>query len=139
MLVMIPDLHISSDHHFIDDDCIIIESEGPSTKYRHTDLHPLAFERSLPKYSEETILNILLDPNLDQSRICSVWPVNVKSSSTFVIDISKLSHPDDVKKDNFGKWKHSGSHQTPYHITFRKDSEIDLEKYAHQILHFGVS
>ena len=57
--------------------------------------------------------------------------MNVESSSTFVIDISKLSHPDDVKKDNFGKWKHSGSHQTPYHVSFGKDGEIDLEKCAH--------
>lgn len=48
----------------------------------------------------------------------------------FVIDISKLSNADDVKKDNFGKWKHLGSHQSLYHVKFGEDGEIDLEKCA---------
>ena len=63
------------------------------------------------------------------SRVCGVWLVDIESSSTFVIDISLLDHPDDVKKDNFGKWKHSGSHQTPYRVSFGAKGEVvDLEK-----------
>lgn len=26
------------------------------------------------------------------------------------MDLNQLKHPDDVKKDGFGKWKYSGSH-----------------------------
>ena len=28
--------------------------------------------------------------------VCTTWPIAVESSSTFVIDITKLKHPDDV-------------------------------------------
>ena len=47
-----------------------------------------------------------------------------------MIDITKLKHPDDVKKDSFGKWKHLGSHKTPYRVTFDEDGEIELMKCA---------
>jgi len=90
----------------------------------------LAYEKPHPKYSEEQLLKILLDPKVDPHRICTLWPVDITSSATFLIDITKLKHPDDVKKDNFGKWKHSGSHQTPYHVQFNEDGEVELEKCA---------
>ena len=35
-------------------------------------------------------------------------------SSTFVVDLNSLEHPDDIKKDEFRKWKYSGSHSVPY-------------------------
>jgi len=94
------------------------------------DLHPLAYEKPRPKYSEEQLLKILLDPKVDPHCICTLWPVDITSSATFLIDITKLKHPDDVKKDNFGKWKHSGSHQTPYHVQFNEDGEVELEECA---------
>lgn len=110
-----------------DDDCILIESVS-SVKCHHGDIHPLAYESPPPMYSEETILKILLDPRQDGNTICSTWPVNVNSSSTFVIDISKLPNPDDVREDNFGKWKHTGSHQSLYYVSYGENDKIELEK-----------
>ena len=88
----------------------------------------MAYEKPLPKYGEEQLIKILLDPNLDRQHVCTTWPITFNSSSTFVIDISKLKHPDDVKKDNFGKWKHSGSHRTPYRVHFGETGDIKLQK-----------
>ena len=56
------------------------------------------------------------------------WPVSVKSSATFLIDVTSLQHADDVKKDNFGKWVHSGSHKTQYHVNFDENGKVHLEK-----------
>ena len=62
--------------------------------------HPLAFEVPPPKYSAEAILKLLLNPNIDRSRICQTWPVsNIVGNATFVVDITSLKHPDDVRKD----------------------------------------
>ena len=60
------------------------------------------YETPPPKYAAERILKILLDPALPASKVCSVRPTKVVKSATYVIDISKLLHPDDVKNDNFG-------------------------------------
>ena len=68
------------------------------------------FERPPPKYSAYGIMKLLLDPNIDKSKIALKRPVGTTHNATFVVDLSKLDHPDDVKKDNFGKWEHSGSH-----------------------------
>lgn len=82
------------------------------------------------KYSAETILKILLSPSIDKNKVCSVWPIEVESSSTFVVDITKLKHPDDVRKDFFGKWIHSGSHPTPFKAKVNSNGEIQVEKCA---------
>ena len=42
---------------------------------------------------------ILLDLKIDDRKICKQRPLNIESSSTFVID--SLKDPDDVKKDKF--------------------------------------
>jgi len=72
------------------------------------------------------IFKILLNPKLDYDRVCSVWPVVVKSSSTFVIDVTKLKHPDDVRRDFFGRWIHSGSHPIPFKAKVTED-DMELE------------
>ena len=60
------------------------------------------------QYSAEMVIRMLLDP--DMAKICSECPTNITHSSAFVIDLDKLEHPGDVKKDNIEKWVHSGSH-----------------------------
>lgn len=45
----------------------------------------------------------------------------------YVIDISKLAHPDDVKNDNFGTWNHSGSHPQAFKVKMEAD-HISVEK-----------
>ena len=52
------------------------------------------------------------------------------ASSTFIVDISKLSHPDDVKKDFFGKWNHSGSHPVPFLAQFTPEGDVEVERCA---------
>ena len=88
------------------------------------------YETPPPKYAAERILKILLDPFLPTSKVCSVRPTNLVKSSTYVIDISKLEHPDDVKNDNFGTWKHSGSHPLVYSVQVEEDGGLHVEKCA---------
>ena len=70
----------------------------------------------MPKnvYTGEDILKILFDPKIDKSKICLECPRQIVHSSTFVVDLDELKHPDDIKKDEFGKWNYSGSHVDVY-------------------------
>ena len=77
-------------------------------------LHEKAYEKPLPKYNKKTIIKMLLNPDKDKNRICIEWSVSVKSSATFLIDVTSLQYADNVKKDTFGKWVHSGSHKMQY-------------------------
>ena len=87
------------------------------------------YEVPPPKYSAERILRILLDPTIS-SKVCSKRPVSITSSATFVIDITKLADPEDVKNDNFGSWSHSGSHPTTYRVNVEEDGYVRVEKCA---------
>ena len=48
-------------------------------------LHPLPYENPLPKYDEEQLIGILLDPKLDRQHVWTTWPIAVESGSTFVL------------------------------------------------------
>ena len=69
------------------------------------------YEEPPSMYTAETIIKVLLNPS---SRICRKCPIGVCKSATYAIDVTTLSHPDDVKKDDFGRWNHKGSHPIPF-------------------------
>ncbi len=52
----------------------------------------------IPKgvYSAEQILAILLNDKIDPQRICHQRPTCIERSSTFIVDLDSLKHPDDV-------------------------------------------
>ena len=79
-------------------------------------------------YSCEQLLGILFDPDIDENRICHQRPTQVTRSSTFVIDLDSLKHPDDVRKDEFGKWNYSGSHLVYYSVLESMSGELQFEK-----------
>ena len=86
------------------------------------------YETPPPKYGAERILKILLDPQIDQTKICLQKPFNIRESATFVVDVRCLKHPDDIKKDKFGIWHYSGSHPQTYKVYIESDGHITVEK-----------
>lgn len=88
------------------------------------------YERPSPKYNAVQILQLLLNPNIDKSRIAKSRPCQVNNSATFVVDLTCLKHPDDVKKDMYGHWEHSGSHPEVYRCTFDDFNSVSIEKCA---------
>ena len=62
------------------------------------------FERPPEKYSATAIMQILLSSNVNEEKIAYKRPIQVQCSSTFVIDLTKLAHPDDIKRDAYGRW-----------------------------------
>ena len=71
----------------------------------------------------------MLDPALESSgKICTTRPTIVTRSSTFIVNLSKLAHPDDIKRDNYGIWNHSGSHPQQYMVEIKKGGYVSVEK-----------
>ena len=72
------------------------------------------------------MIKILLDPNIEKSKICHQQPTKIIKSSTYVINLNSLKDPEDVKKDNFGVWNHSGSHLQSFECCFSKDGKVHV-------------
>ena len=66
------------------------------------------FERSSSRLHARTIVERLLDPNLDMSKVATTRPVSVQDNVIFVVDTSKLSSPIDVYADDLGSWSCNG-------------------------------
>ena len=88
------------------------------------------FEKPPPKYSAIQIMHMLLDQNINRERVAMQRPLQVKSNSSFVVDITKLDHPDDIKKDMYGRWQHSGSHTDVFRCSFSEDGDVEITKCA---------
>lgn len=88
------------------------------------------YERPLPKYTAIEIMQLLLNPNIDKSRVAKSRPVQVEESSAFIVDLTCLKHPDDVKKDMYGRWEHSGSHPEVFHCVIGDFDTVEIEKCA---------
>lgn len=80
------------------------------------------------KYYAERIIHILLDPKLDRSKVCAQRPLEIVSSSTFVVDLDSLLEADDIKKDNFGVWNHSGSHDIKFECRFDDAGNVQIAR-----------
>ena len=90
---------------------------------------PIIFEEPAEKYSAYRIMQILLNCNIDPKRIAKM-PLQSPFSSIFLVDLSQLSHPDDVKKDMYGKWLYSGSHSDIFLCSFSSSGQVVVEKAA---------
>ena len=88
------------------------------------------FEKPPPKYTATRIMQILLNPSMDTSKVAKGRPIGVEESSTFVVDLTSLKHPDDVKKDMYGRWDYSGSHPEVFRCTFDEFDDVSIEKCA---------
>ena len=80
------------------------------------------YEYGARVYSSEEILKILFNP---KSKVCTSHPTCVKQSTTFVVNLDYLEHPEDIRKDDYGKWNYSGSHV--HHFSVEKTSNDDLQ------------
>lgn len=106
-----------------------IKSFNPYVLYRNSQGLPI-FEYPPPKYSANRIMRILLDPKINTSLVSSGRPIQIDKSSTFVVDLSTLQHPDDVKKDMYGRWDYSGSHPEVFMCSFDDFGDLTIEKCA---------
>ena len=52
----------------------------------------------------------------------------IENSSTYVIDLDSLQDPDDVKKDNFGVWKYTGSHVNDFQCHIMESGKVKVGK-----------
>jgi len=88
------------------------------------------FEVPPDKYSAHGMMSLLLDPKINENKIAARRPLESSFSASYVVDVSKLAHPDDTKKDIYGKWIHSGSHADVFRCTYRDDDSVYIEKAA---------
>ena len=60
-------------------------------------------------YSKEQIVDALCNPSLNKKLICSTHPVLVEHNSSFVIVMTKLKDRNDVRADDLGTKRCTGS------------------------------
>ena len=69
---------------------------------------------------------MLIDP--DEHKICHMKSTSVTKSATYVVDVCNLQNADDIKEDEFGIWKYSGSHPQVFKVYTEEDGSKSVEK-----------
>ena len=73
-------------------------------------------------YNIEQIVHILVQPNFDARLLCKTNPISVENNVSFVVDVSKLSNRNDVRADDLGSWKCTGSRSLQFLVKFDSES-----------------
>lgn len=59
-------------------------------------------------YDSAQITKLMLR-HWDRQQLCCQQPINVSTNVAFLVDLSMLDHPEDVKSDEMGVWHRTGS------------------------------
>ena len=66
------------------------------------------YSRTSARLDTHNIVNALLDPELEESKVCSMQPVNVENNAVFIVDLGKLTSVKDLYCDDMGSWQYNG-------------------------------
>lgn len=97
----------------IEDIIIIDDSVSDSDDSIKDEVCFLHGDKSVPIFSSRTHYNyseaveILLSRE-HKERVCTKHPIAVEENASFLVDLDKLAHVDDIKSDDCGHWKHNG-------------------------------
>ena len=80
-----------------------------------TNLHDIeelpVYAQPLKMISTQEAVHVLLNSELSESQICTRVPFSVEVNALFVVDLNRLSSPNDIICDDMGVWKWSGSNK----------------------------
>ena len=65
------------------------------------------FHRGRMEYTVPELTSILLG-GVSKDKVCKAQPVSVEHNCSFVIDLSCVTDPTDLRADDSGVWKHQG-------------------------------
>ena len=65
------------------------------------------FQCGRMEYTVAELVSILLG-NVSKEKVCKAQPVNVEHNCSFVVDLSCVNDPNDLRADDSGVWKHQG-------------------------------
>ena len=66
------------------------------------------YQHTACRYNAQKIVEVLLNPKLPLSRISTTRPVSVQDNVVFIVDLSKLDKPEDIRADDLGSWQCNG-------------------------------
>ena len=84
--------------------CIYVCLLCRKLEYLHNNLELPIYERNSQTYSARTICEILLDEGLSTNKIATSHPVSIQENLVFVVDLSQLHKPEDVRANDRGSW-----------------------------------
>ena len=99
------------------------------------------WNQSKAHYPLPSLVTILLIDSLPAEKICSKQPVNVCKNASFVVDLHMLDDPVDIRADENGVWKHTGS-PVAYISLHTEDGETSIfrrNKMAAKSNHYKVT
>ena len=78
------------------------------TKYLNGNPEIPVYEETPNHYTAKEIVETLLDKTIPLTKITTTQPVSCQDNFTFVVDISKLDKPKDIRCDDLGSWECNG-------------------------------
>ena len=89
------------------DICYVEGIEACGEPYKSDSRTPV-FSWTETAYTSEQLACILMK-DYKPEETCTSQPINISHNVSFLVCTNYLDHPDDIKCDDMGSWKHNGS------------------------------
>ena len=100
-------------------------SEYEETEYyRENPAYPIYSKSKKVLSPEQTVDLLINDGALVLSKVCHKQPLLVEHHCTFVVDISSLASPKDIKCDDMGAWRNNSSHKYAFSIEYDENGKV---------------
>ena len=70
------------------------------------------------------VFDVILNTNIISEVVCNEKPVGVCDAAAFVVNITKLKHPNDLKADDMGSWVHKGKPVRYFNVDRSTDGKV---------------
>ena len=77
----------------------------------------------------EDLLNVILNADVTSEVVCTQKPVGVMNAAVFIVNTTKLRHPDDLKADDMGSYVHIGKSVRYYTVDRLPTGEVYRMKH----------
>ena len=102
-----------------------------SALYNDDALTPV-FSWKKDAYTREELVRILLEDH-ETERLCISQPINIQNNVTFLIDNAKIKNLDDIKCDDMGSWKRTGTPKNLFSVYRNKDGSFKRIKHVTRV------
>ena len=102
------------------------ESEEETEFYGGNEAFPV-YSKSKKVLSPEEVLTLLTERGaFPLSKVCHRQPLHVEHQRTFIVDMSHLRSPKDIKCDDMGSWRNLSANKYSYNVTWNEEGQIEM-------------
>ena len=99
-----------------------LESDEPPLSHFNCDLEVPVYSQTSTGYSTFELSN--MSSAITEEKVCKLQPLGVNCNYTFIMNVDAVNYTEDMKADDLGSWRSTGTCTTYFRVHMRNKAEF---------------